>query len=219
MSADDSRSRRLPVLRELFLQWRDARGTATPGEFQKPFSRDWEALLTGAGLTSAEARREADCDARYLADVGLVRLRTVKYRAYQIERVLVPLDAEPRLRVLFADELPPPADEKFDLASISWAPEMRFVKAMKSGVAPGDLIRLNEFFLDNGSQRALVPVKERSLQVFGDEKRLDALRVTALFRGGLSLQILRCFVAAEPLGWQRGPNANAPLLVIENAAT
>lgn len=219
MSAEDSRRRRLPVLRELFVQWREARGGATQGEFQKPFSRDWETLLCDAGLTSAEARREADRDARRLADTGLVRLKTARYRAYQIERIFVPLDAESRLRALFADELPPPPDEKFEPTRIAWAAEMQFVKAMKPGVAPGDLMRLNEFFLNDGGKRPMVPVKERSLQIFGDEKRLDALRATALFKGRLTLDALRCFVAAEPLGWQRGPKANAPVLVIENAAT
>lgn len=219
MSDGDLRLRRLPVLRELFLQWREARGSASPGEFQKPFSRDWEAVLTSAGLTSAEARREADQDVRLLADAGLIRLKTARYRAYQIERILLPVEMEPRLRALYADELPPAPDEKFNPTSIAWAPEMSFVTNMRVGVAPSDLIRLNEFFLSDGCKRTMVPVKERSLQIFGDEKRLDALRATALFKGGLSLPLLRCFVAAEPLGWRRGPNSNAPLLVIENAAT
>jgi hypothetical protein len=219
MNANDLPLARLPVLRELFLQWRDARGLATPGEFQIPFSRDWETLLADAGLTSAEARREADSDARCLVHAGLVGLRTSKYRAYQIERILVPFEAEPRLRVLFADELPPPPNEKFDPSSVAWAPEMQFVKTMKTGVASGDLMRLNEFLLNDGRGRPMVPVKERSLQIFGDEKRLDALRAIALFKGRLTLDTLRCFVAAEPLGWQRGPRAGAPLLVIENAAT
>jgi hypothetical protein len=219
MNADDSRLRRLPVLRELFLQWCDARGAAAPGEFQKPFSREWESLLTAAGLTSAEARHESDRDARLLADAGLVRLKTAKYRAYQIERILVPLEAEPKLRVLFADELPPPPDVKFDPANVTWAPKMSFVTTVRLGIAPEDLIRLNEFFLNGGSQRPLIPVKERSLQIFGDEKRLDALRTTALFKGRLTLESLRCFVVAEPLGWQRGPDTSGPLLVIENAAT
>jgi hypothetical protein len=220
MSADEPRWRQLPMLRELFLQWRDARGALPPGEFQKPFSRDWETLLTDAGLTSAEARREADRDARVLADAGLVSLRTARYRAYQIERIVVPLAAEPRVRLLFADELPTPSDEKFDPANVTWEPEMSFIATLRTGVAKDDLLRLNDFFAGGGRERPFVPVKERSLQVFGDEKRLDALRSTTFFqRGPLTLALLRCFVVAEPLGWQRGPVTNAPLLVIENAAT
>jgi hypothetical protein len=65
-----------------------------------------------------------------------------------------------------------------------------------------------------------MPIKERSIEIFGDEKRLDALRTTALFADGrLTLERLCCFAVAEPLGWQRGPRNQGPLIVIENAST
>src|SRR5437764_13033293 len=37
--------------------------------------------------------------------------------------------------------------------------------------------------------------------------------------GRLTLASLRCFAVPEPLAWARGKNHNAPLVVIENAAT
>ncbi len=220
MNGDDPRWRQLPVLRELFRQWRDARGSAPPGEFEKSFSRDWETLLEDAGLASAESRREADRDARLLAAAGLVILRTARYRSYQIERILVPVAAEPRLRALFADELPTTFEEKFDRTTVPWEPELCFLSmGSHSNIAAEDLLKLNEFFVRGGRERPMVPIKERSLQIFGDEKRLDALRVTSFFRSNLALDVLRCFVIAEPLGWQRGSNTSGPVLVIENAAT
>src|SRR5438309_51326 len=63
--------------------------------------------------------------------------------------------------------------------------------------------------------------KVRSLEIFGDEKRLDQLmRGSALFGNGrLTPETLRCIIVSEPLPWTRGPNPDGPILVIENAAT
>lgn len=69
----------------------------------------------------------------------------------------------------------------------------------------------------------IVPIKERSLQLFGEEKRLDALLGSALFREGRldERRDLRCEMIGVPLAWKRGPveAAAQPILVIENAAT
>ena len=112
-------------------------------------------------------------------------------------------------------------EEKADLRSIPWAPELRFLATARVGVSLADLHKLQEFFATGGRQRPSVPIKERSLQMFGDEKRLDELRrgSTLFGEGRLTLETLRCFVATEPLAWQRGPTPGAPVLVIENAAT
>jgi hypothetical protein len=220
MNRDDPRRRTFPVLRELHDQWWAARGGKL-GESQRPFSRDWDQLLEDAGLISAEQRSEADRDVRLLADSGLVELRPVKYRPHLISRILVPLAAEPRLAALFGD--PTEQEEKRpDLDRVNWARELNFLKETRVGIAAEDLLRLNEFFVRGGRARPVVPIKERSLGIFGDEKRLDALLVTAPFRSGrLTLDQLRCEIIGEPLGWRRGPSgaAERPLLVIENAAT
>jgi len=220
MSADDPRWRELPILRELFLQWRPARGSAEPGAFQRSFARNWEALLESAGLVSGEARGEADRDARLLAQAGLVELKLVRYRPYQIERISLPLGAEPRLRALFADELPVPPASPFDFTAVDWQPELSFLRTARTAVAAEDLLKLNDFFAAGGRERLAVPIKERSLEIFGDEKRLDALLNTTLFRGDrLTFEQLRCFRVAEPLGWKRGSRSDGPVLVIENAST
>ena len=220
MIADDPGWRSYPILRELFQQWRAARAAEPVGTFQQPFRRNWETLLEDAHLVSGEARREADRDARALAAIGLVELKTVRYRPYQIERIGVPIDAEPRFRALFADELPDLNVTRFDPANIAWEPELAFLRETRSGIAGDDLLKLNEFFAARETSRPSLPIKERSLQLFGDEKRLDALRMTALFaEGRLTLDHLRCFAVPEPLGWRRGPTESGPLIVIENAST
>ena len=220
MSADDPRWRTLPMLQELHDQWWTARGGRL-GESQRPFSRDWDDLLESAGLLSAEQRKEADRDARLLESCGLIELRSVKYRPHFISRVLVPLAAEQRLAGLFGD--PWVVAEKWpDLTTVKWAPEMSFLAKMRVGIPREDLDRLNDFFVRGGSAKPMVPIKERSLEIFGDEKRLDSLLVTTPFRlGRLRLETIRCELVGEPLGWRRGPAsaADKPLLVIENAAT
>lgn len=215
--ADDPEWRKFPIFRAFFLQWRDARGGAEPATFRKRFSRDWEELLRDAGLLSAIDRREALRDARVLQGAGMLDLQTRSQRPEEILSVRLPLEAEPRLRALFVDELPQRAPA-FDFTSVEWAPELAFLKQGGVLVAPGDLLRLNAFF-QQGAATAM-NIKERSLQIFGDEKRLDALRATTLFREDrLSLSALRCHVVAEPLGWQRGPRPTGRLLVVENACT
>ncbi len=212
--------RRMPVFRELLEQWRVNRA-ALQEISRRAFSRDWERLLIDAGIASAEERSEALRDAEVLEAAGLAKLTRPRARPYQIERIAVLPAAEARLREWFAGEWS--VQEKRDLATIEWAPELAFVLEARLGVAVEDLLKLNEFFLRGGHRDQPMPVKERSLQIFGDEKRLDALRATALFREGrLNLERHLCaFVVAEPLGWRRGPSGScgSPMLVIENAST
>lgn len=216
---DDPKWRDLPVLRELYRQWLANRGYVPTEGFQRPFSRDWEKLLADAELVSAESRIEADRDARMLANIGLLTVRTVRFRPEYIERVSIPLEAEDRLRTLYP-EFNAIQNDKFDPTTVSWEPEMQFVVEARAMVNPDDLLRLNSFFKDRTQQRLMVPIKERSLLIFGDEKRLDLLLGSTLFRTGrLSLDLLKCEIVGEPLGWKRGPTDTGRILVIENAAT
>jgi hypothetical protein len=80
--------------------------------------------------------------------------------------------------------------------------------------------RVNQFLQDGGADRPVVPVRERSLELFDDEKRLDALLGGALFRSDdrLTCELLRCRPTVAPLAYERvGPGSGA--LVAENAAT
>ena len=59
------------------------------------------------------------------------------------------------------------------------------------------------------------------MELFGDEKKLDVVRKSVLFRTGrLSLDLLRCYQVTPPLVWERGPEmTDAPVLVVENHST
>lgn len=208
----------LPIARELFAQWRKARGDrAEPAT--RPFSRGWEQLMEDAGLLAATDRSEADRDIRDLHVAGWLEARPVRYRPHLLDRIVLPLVAEARWREAFG--FAPPSDQEARLIrEFPWCAELTFVRDARVSIPFEDLRRLHDFFASDGPARRLVPIKERSLQIFGDEKRLDLIEATTLFREGrLTLEQLRCFVVAEPLGWRRGPQGNGPVLVLENAAT
>lgn len=218
MNPDPPQWRETPILRELHRQWWGARGRRV-GQSSLPFSRGWEDLLEDAGLTSAELRAEAERDVREFCAAGLVEIKPPRLRPRFIERIRIPVNAEERLARLFGDALAPEEDA-FDPASVAWAPEMAFLVGTRIGVLAEDLLKINQFLAAGGRDRPLVPIKERSVTIFGDEKRLDALRSTALFRDGrLRLADLRCESVAEPLAWLRGPERTGRFLVVENAAT
>jgi len=209
-----------PLARELFQQWQRARG-GTLGENARPFSRNWERLLDDAGIVSAAERAEAEADARSLKTEGWLELRTVRYKPHLIARIVIPLAAEARWAEAFG--FTPPSDEDAKrIAGHPWVPELDFLRETRVNIPFADLQQLDHFLRNRGSEPAMVPIKERSLEIFGDEKRLDLLAASALFRDGrLNLANLRCEIVGEPLAWKRGPAdaAQQPVIVLENAAT
>jgi len=211
---------RVPFARELFAQWQRARGGRTePATLA--FTRSWEDLLESAGLTSATERNEAEADARALAKDGWLELKLVRYKPHLIARVALPLEVEARWGEAFG--FTPPTDEEARrVREFPWVPELAFLREARLNLPFDELRRLNDFLQAGIGERPVVPIKERSLQLFGDEKRLDVLADSALFRDGrLTLAHLRCEVVAEPLAWKRGPAeaADKPVIVLENAAT
>jgi len=211
----------LPLACELFAQWQDARGGRTEPA-SRPFSRDWEELLEEARLLSAAERGEAERDARALAEDGWLELRTVPRRPHLILRLLIPLAAEPRWRAAFG--FAPPSDpEARQIREHPWGPELAFLAATRVNLPFAELLRLDEFLKRGRPHGEIVPIKERSLEIFGDEKRLDLLADSVLFRDGrLDLRRhLGCEIIGVPLAWKRGPAKadGRPVLAIENAAT
>ena len=114
-----------------------------------------------------------------------------------------------------------PARPAQEPATFPWAPELRFAADIRSPQQLDVLRRVHEFLAGGGAARCLVPIKERSVELFGDEKRLDDLRAGSLFRSGrLSLPLLRCFQVSPPLVWERGSSqAELPVIVVENHCT
>jgi len=209
----------IPVARELFAQWERARGTRIDAS-TRPFGRDWEKLLADAKLHSGLEQAEAVRDAQALATAAWLRLQAVKYYPHRIARVFIPLDQEDRWKEAFGFT-PVTNDDIARFRAWAWEPELSFCTAARLLVAFEDVRKLNSFLKEGGRSKLLVPIKERSLDIFGDEKRLDELyRGSVLFdEGRLTLLSLRCFVVPEPLPWIRGPDSTKPLIVLENVAT
>ena len=58
---------------------------------------------------------------------------------------------------------------------------------------------VNDFLLRRRGLLPLVPAKERSLEIFGDEKRLQRMCQSGMLMGKLPLSVLGCFqVSALP---------------------
>jgi hypothetical protein len=78
--------------------------------------------------------------------------------------------------------------------------------------------RVNDWLHDSRDQ-FVVPARERSLEVFGDEKMLDRLAGSALFAAGrLTLELLRCRRVVPRLHCESAGDGDL-LLVVENSDT
>jgi hypothetical protein len=103
-----------------------------------------------------------------------------------------------------------------DFSRVPWVPELGFWPELK----PPQLVvakAINDFLLRRRGSFAVVPIKERSLEIFGDEKRLDAMRSgNTLFSGRLSLETLGAFAVPLPLPYRIAPAPGRPVLVVEN---
>jgi hypothetical protein len=113
-------------------------------------------------------------------------------------------------------------DDRVDHRAIAWPPELAFVSSLQRTPLLRELLAIRRFLAEGGRERPHVALRERSLEVFGDEKRLDALVGTSLFGAGrLSLDLLRCYDVAPPMVWEPGPPRaeHMPILAIENLHT
>lgn len=95
-----------------------------------------------------------------------------------------------------------------------WAPELADFADQAPRSLRADLEAIQRWLATGGRDRPSVPERERSLEVFGDEKRLEALRGGSLFAPGrLTLETLRCFAVSPPLVWRSFTGARVGLIV------
>lgn len=99
-------------------------------------------------------------------------------------------------------------------SSLAWAASERLSSRQFE-----ELRAVHRFLVEGGERRPTVPSRERSLELFRDEKRLDALSRTSLFGPGrLSWDLLRCQPEPPPLV-SRAVAPGTTLLVVENHHT
>ena len=113
------------------------------------------------------------------------------------------------------DEKPP----QEDWTRVSWQPELGFWTELK----PQELAwakKLNDWLCRRRGKFLSVPLRERSLEIFGDEKFLDSrVRNGALFSGRLSLAAIGAFFVAPPLAYRTSGTPALPILLVENHHT
>ena len=101
-------------------------------------------------------------------------------------------------------------------SEVPWVPELGFWPKLKP-MQLADAKAINDFLLRRRDSLTPVPIKERSLEIFGDEKRLDSLRTGAsLFIKRLPLTALGAFLVPLPLPYRQAPALGKPALVVEN---
>jgi hypothetical protein len=150
-----------------------------------------------------------------LAAGHLVRLPADRKRSWQNR----PAPALPLTLILLRQSAEKVA--RLDHKCFPWVREMAFIAEFPILHIPEDVLRLHEFFKSGGGLSPIVPTKERSWQIFGEEKRLDELQRGQLFEEGrLTLDLLRCRNITQILAFSRAPIlVRAPVLIVENEST
>lgn len=101
----------------------------------------------------------------------------------------------------------------------SWRPELEWAHELRLTSHEFEVLAAIQEYRKRRNSRAIsIPHRERSLELFGDEKRLDRLVNGRLFEAGrLELALLDCFWAAPPLAY-RQLHETGPVVVSENSA-
>jgi hypothetical protein len=108
-----------------------------------------------------------------------------------------------------------------EVAAYPWRPELAWAARVTLRRSEFDALQsVQKFLRERGTTAPVVPTGERSLELFADEKRLDALRRNRrLFGPGrLSLDLLRARSYAPPFAFRRIGQGEVAL-VLENVAT
>lgn len=173
-----------------------------------------QALLVAAepALEHAPERRARLCEILdEMVDAGLVELPSE--RSYD-------RSVKPALPRFVRIDRPAPLPVRVSGACVAWRPELAWASELSVDEQTlSDLRAINAFFRDGGSERPVVPLRERSLHLFGYEKRLETLMGGQLFfPGRLTLQQLRCEETHPPFVFETIGSAS-DVLVVENHHT
>lgn len=106
-------------------------------------------------------------------------------------------------------------------SNLVWRPELAFASEFASSLQT-ELLAIQEWLRNGGTTATFVALRERSVEIFGDEKRLDSLLGSQLFTPGrLTLELLRCYLPSVPIYVASAPENGGlrPLLVVENHTT
>jgi len=140
-------------------------------------------------------------------EVQLTKANPDRFALPPLPRSVLVLGVEPR-----TVNPPPPTPV--------WRPELAWAGGLRLALPDVEFLRqVDRFLRDLDHAEPIVPIRERSLELTGDEKRLDRLVGSRLFDPGrLSLGLLRCEQVHPPFVYERVHSA-AVALIIENHQT
>lgn len=100
-----------------------------------------------------------------------------------------------------------------------WSGTLRFLAALPALRSVREAVAIDRWIRDMPPDEPWVPVKERSWELFGDEKQLERLVPGTLFGDGrLQLPDLRCYIVPCTPVHRMFPDARARLIISENEA-
>ena len=177
---------------------------------------------------------EVVAEAAYASDSSLL---TAPDRRYRLAQAIEALAAAGSIRLpasadgwdqsarpalpRWVERISEPAAPRLAAPPRAWVDELAF--AATTSLSPPErilLTRLNDFLRDGGGDAELIPLRERSYELFREEKRLDNLTESRLVVAGLlSLEVhLRAYPTPPPMPIVE--LGTAPwALIIENSAT
>jgi hypothetical protein len=102
-----------------------------------------------------------------------------------------------------------------------WHPDLDFLVRERRLECPEVWLAIDGWLKERGGDTDIVAVRERSCEIFGDEKRLDDVRKYKFFKtGAITLERLRCEDAPEPLAARLCRAGRMPVaLIVENKDT
>jgi hypothetical protein len=113
----------------------------------------------------------------------------------------------------------PSAPAKVDGHTIAWHPDLHWAAGLRLSREQLEVLLAVQRFVRDGGADRVVPIRERSIQLLGDEKRLETLLRGPLFAPGrLTLEALSCRVVRPPFVFRQLSDAPT-LLVVENHTT
>ena len=115
---------------------------------------------------------------------------------------------------------PRPKAEVFDHKNFPWVAQLQFIPEMNRLKSPSDALKIHEF-LKRNPEPPIVPIKERSWQIFGDEKHLETILGSTLFGANrLTEDLLRCRTVSLTLLYHSLPTRiEEPALIVENESS
>lgn len=106
-----------------------------------------------------------------------------------------------------------------DWATVPWLPALWFWPQLTNSEL-GTALAINEWMIRRRDGFMAVPLRERALELFGDEKYLDLrVRNDALFGGRLPLREIGAFQVVPPLPHRKADAPGRPVVVVENHHT